>query len=117
MKATMRTLLLIVTVFLLMSSVGVYASSVAETGPVPIESPSSEPLTIGFDLSGGAVNAVTVTWTPIGLGDFKIEAMSANVYGMVIMAVTSMDRRTDIIPIDSIEAKDLETIEVAIAEL
>ena len=113
----MRTLLLIVTVFLLMSSVGVYASSVAETGPLPIESPSSEPLTIGFELNGGAINGITVTWTPIAVGDYKIEAMSGTVYGAVILPITSMDRRTDIIPITSIEAKDLETIEVAIAEL
>lgn len=113
----MRTLLLIVTVFLLMSSVGVYASSVSDTGPLPIESPSSEPLTIGFDLTGGSIHAITVTWTPIAIGDYKIEAMSNNVYGFVIMPVISMDQRTDIIPINAIEAKDLDTIQVAIGEL
>ena len=113
----MRTILLIITVFLLMSSVGVYAGNVAQTGPVPVESPSSGPLTIGFDLNRGAVSAITVTWTPVAVGDYKIEAMSANVYGMVILPVTSTDERTDIIPINSIDAKDLETIEVAIAEL
>ena len=113
----MRTLLLIVTVFLLMSSVGVYASSVTDTGPLPVESPSSEPLTIGFDLQGGAINAITVTWTPVAAGEYKIEAMSGNLYGVVILPVTSTDQRTDIIPIDSIEAKDLDTIQVAIVEL
>ena len=113
----MRTLLLIVTVFLLMSSVGVYASSVSDTGPLPVESPSSEPLTIGFDLNGGSINAITVTWTPVAVGEYKIEAMSNNVYGVLITPVTSTDQISNIILIDSIEAKDLDTIQVAIGEL
>ena len=113
----MRTILLFITVFLLMSSVGVYAGSVSDTGPLPVESPSSEPLTIGFDLNGGVINAITVTWTPVAIGDYKIEAMSNNLYGAVIMPVTSIDKRTDIIPINSVAAKDLDTIQVAIGEL
>ena len=113
----MRTILLFITVFLLMSSVGVYAGSVSDTGPLPVESPSSEPLTIGFDLNGGVINAITVTWTPVAVGEYKIEAMSNNVYGVLITPVTSTDQRTDIILIDSIEAKDLDTIQVAIGEL
>ena len=43
----MKTVLLVVTIFLLMSSVGAYAGTAAETGTLVVESPSSEPLTIG----------------------------------------------------------------------
>ena len=113
----MRTFLLFITVFLLMSSVGVYATNVADTGPIPAESPTREPISIGVELNGTEVKAITVTWIPAAIGDYKIEAMSGKLYGVLLLPVTSMDERTDIILIDSIDVNDLEPIEVAITEL
>ncbi len=64
----MKTVLLIVTTFLLMSSVGVYAVTVAETGPLPIESPNTGPLVIHWTLNGGEMDGVMVTWAPAWSG-------------------------------------------------
>jgi len=113
----MKTLFLIVTIFLLMSSVGVYAGAAAESGPLEVESPSTGPLIIGWSMNAGKVDAVIVTWTPAASGVYKIEAMSGNFYGAITTPVTTTAERTDVVPIDSIDAEKLDTVNVAIVEM
>ena len=111
----MRTILLFVTVFLLMSSVGIYASNVADEDLFSSESSSQQPYTIGYNLEDTEVTGITVTWVPVAVGDYKIEATTGDSHGVSLLTIYSMDERTDIIPIDSIEVKDLKPIEVAIS--
>lgn len=111
----MRPILLFVTVFFLMSSVGVYASNVTNKDIFSSELSSHQPHTIGFDLEGTEVTGITVTWNPSALGDYKIETTSGGSYGVFLLTVYSMDERTDVVPIDSIEVTDLKPVEVAIS--
>ena len=113
----MKTALLIISMFLLMSTVGAYAATTAETGEISIGSPSSEPLVIGFSINGGVIDAVKVTWTPVAEGIYKIEAMTGSGYGTITTPLASTTSRTDVVPIPEINAEDLESINVAILEL
>ena len=103
--------------FLLMSTVGVYASNNPDASPFQVDSPSSEQVTIGFSMNGGLVDAVTVTWTPVAGGLYKIEAMSGDVTGAIITPLVGITRRTDIVPIDAIKVEELFDVNVAIGEL
>ena len=116
----MKTVLLVVTIFLLMSSVGVYAGTVTNTGPTTVESASSEPLIIGWTFNGGLVDGVMVTWTPAAEAIYTIEATagttSGDTTGSIITALTSTSQRTDVVPILGVKPADLETIAVSIVE-
>ena len=100
-----------------MSSVGVYAGSAAESGPLEVESPSTGPMTIGWSMNFGKVDAVAITWTPAASGVYKIEAMSGTFYGTITTPLTTTAERTDLVPIGSIDAEELDAINVAIVEM
>ncbi len=112
----MKTVLLVVTIFLLMSSVGVYASTIGETGQLPVDSPSSEPLNIGWTLNGGKADGVSVTWTPVAAAVYIIQATAGGVTGAITTPITSTDRRTDLVPIVGVRPGDVESVSVAIVE-
>ena len=112
----MKTIVFVVTMFLLLTSVGAYAGSALDTGEQVIESPSTEPLTIGWELNGGFVDGISVTWTPRANGIYTIRAATGSVTGFLTMPVDSTLRRTDVVPIAGTSPEDLETVSVAITE-
>ena len=116
----MKTVLLIVTTFLLMTSVGAYAGTAAETGLQEVESPSTGPLIIGWTLNGGELDGVTITWTPVAAGVYAIEATagtaSGDTTGNIITPLTSTLERTDWVPIAGVKPENLHTVNVVIVE-
>ena len=116
----MKTVLLLVTIFLLMSTVGVYAGTVTNTGPDPVASASSEPLIIGWTFNGGLVDGVVITWTPVAEAVYTIQATagttSGDATGTIITPLTSTSQRTDVVPILGVKPEELDVISVSIVE-
>ena len=116
----MKTVLLLVTIFLLMSTVGVYAGAAINTGPDPVQSASSQPLIISWTFNGGLVDGVVVTWTPVAEAVYTIQATagttSGGSTGIIITPLTSTSERTDVVPILGVKPEDLDVISVSIVE-
>ena len=116
----MKTVLLVMATFLLMSSVGVYAGTIAETGPQGVSSPNTGPLVIGWTLNGGELDGVTVTWSPVVAGVYTIEATvgtsSSDTTANIFTPLTSTAERTDFVPIAGVKPEDLHSVNVIIVE-
>ena len=116
----MKTVLLLVSIFLVMSTVGVYAGTTTDTGSLTIESASSEPLIIGWTFNGGLVDGVVVTWTPVAEAVYTIQATagttSGDTTGTILTPLTSTSQRTDVIPILGVKPEALDVVSVSIVE-
>ena len=116
----MKIVLFMLTILLLMSSVGAYAGTAGETGNLEVDSPSSEPLSIGWTLTDGNVAAVKVTWTPVAASVYTIQAQVGTplgiVTGILTTPLTSTSQRTDLVAIAGVKPEDLQTVNVAIVE-
>ena len=116
----MKTVLLLVSIFLLMSTVGVYAGSATNIGPETVESASSQPLIISWTFNGGLVDGVIVTWTPVNEAIYTIEATagtaSGDTTGIIITPQTSTSQRTDVVPIIGIKPEELDVVRASIVE-
>ena len=116
----MKTVLLIFMAVLLMSSVGAYAGTAGETGMLEVESPSSEPLSIGWHLTDGNVAQVKVTWTPVAASVYTIHTQVGTplwiVTGILTTPLTTTSQRTDLVALPGVKPEDLNTVSVAIVE-
>ena len=112
----LRVMLLIVVSAVMMSTVGVYAGTADISGDQAVDSPSTEPLNIGWRLTTGLIDGVAVSWTPANASVYTIQATTAGVTGTIKVGPTGTSRRTDIVPISAVDAHDVATVNVAIVE-
>ena len=112
-----RTLLIAITVFALMSTVVAYAATSGTTEDQIVNSPTDELVTIGWNLAGhGQVDGVTVTWTPYAAAVYTIEATVGNNASSITTPLTDTSERTDIVPIARAGAEAINSVNVAILE-
>ena len=112
----LRVMFLIVVSVVMMSTVGVYAGTAGTDGDQTVDSASTEPVTIGWRLTNGLVDGVSVSWTPTNASVYTISATTGGVTGTIQVGPTGTTRRTDIVPISPVDAHDVDTVNVAIVE-
>ena len=116
----MKPVLFIVTILLLLSSVGAYAGTAGGSGDLPVDSPSTGPMTIGWTLTDGDVAEVKVTWTPVAAAVYTIETRVGTplglVTGILTTPLTTTSQRTDLVAIEGVKPEHLDTINVVIVE-
>ena len=110
----MKSILIIVAAFLVMSTVGAYAGTSGGTeGPL---SSSSRPTTISWSLNRGEVDSIIVTWTPVEEGTYRIKASVVGVTETTKIYASTTTIRTDVLPIAGVPVEDLGALNVAIVK-
>ena len=112
----LRVMFLIVVAVVMMSTVGVYAGTADTSGEQTVVSASTEPLTIGWRITTGLIDGVAVSWTPANASVYTIAATTGGITSTIQVGPTGTSRRTDIVPISPVDAHDVDTINVVIAE-
>ena len=112
----LRVMLQIVVSVVMMSTVGVYAGTADTSGNQTVVSASTEPLTIGWRLTNGLIDGVSVSWTPANASVYTIAATTGGVTSTIQVGPTGTSRRTDIVPISPVDAYDVNTVNVVIVE-
>lgn len=112
-----RTLLITMTVFALMSTVVAFSATSGSTEDQPVNSPTNEHVTIGWKFAGnGQADGVTVTWTPYAAAIYTIEATVGDNSSSITTPLTDTSERTDIVPIARTGAEVINSVNVAILE-
>ena len=112
----LRVMLLIIVAVVMMSTVGVYAGTVDTSGDQTVLSASTEPLTIGWRLTNGLIDGVSISWTPANASVYTLAATMGGVTSTVQVGPTGTSRRTDVVPISPVDAHDVNTVNVVIIE-
>ena len=120
----MRTIFMAMLVAALMATVGVYAASITGstktlggTGSVTVTAPSTT-AAAKFNVSGGNVATVDVTWTPAASSNYTIsvDLNAGTSTGSLGITTSGTVQRTDTVTVASIAASAVTSVDLVIAE-